>query len=474
MAGATATVGVDALECTVCLSVFVCPVTLACGHTFCRDCCEGALNRGRRSQCPLCRADIDATALPAETVALRQLVQQCFPDKYAAAVAAKEMARCSAADARAAADNSSTAGAPALTAGIPWSRLPAGGDQLCRLPIMTFSPQLLWPHQPIRMMIVEPHYSATVQELLRADVKLIGIHANLAPTSGQAAGGQRRSSGFVGLDIGSMGTLVAIGEVEELRDSTGRTQHVLHGRGVARYEIAGFGGNDAPQVENGSVVQYRPGRVARRHCGLCRADVNVIVDDHPTHEPEPEPVAQAVTSTEETDEVLYRRCTARALSVWRTLHPEARQVLEREFGDLGAAHTRQHPFRVSCWLASSLRLDQACSPTFAQLLQNDHLQRRRLFITRSTRERMEVCMEVFSRFVSFTDDDEVDTTASNYAIDHPSELFAIGQQPPAIVRLIQHSPNLALLSLFGIALAWWAHLQYTTVTRVQIADDFAT
>ena len=109
----TSTAIEEALECTVCLSIFVCPVTLACGHTFCRDCCEGALNRGRRSQCPLCRTDIDATTLPAETVALGQLVQQCFPDKYAAAVAAREAARRSAADARAAAGDS---GIPAAVA----------------------------------------------------------------------------------------------------------------------------------------------------------------------------------------------------------------------------------------------------------------------------------------------------------------------------------------------------------------------
>ena len=342
---------------------------------------------------------------------------------------------------------------------------------------MTFSPQLLFPHQPIRMMIVEPHYSATVQELLRAEVKLIGIHADLALASRQAEGGQ--GSGIFGLGLGGMGTLVAIGEVEELRDSTGRTQHVLHGRGVARYEIAGFGGNDSSattgaygEIENGSVVQYRPGRVTRRRCGLCHADVTVIVDD-PPDEPATVAAAQAerhatdddsrslvssnrtVASREESDDVLFSRCTKRALSVWRMLHPEARQALEREFGDLGAAHTRQHPFRVSCWLASSLRLDLAGSPSFAQLLQNDQLQRRRLFTSRSTRERMSVCNEVLSRCVAFTDDDEVDTSASNYAIDHPSELFAIGHQPPAIVRLIQHSPNLALFFLGGVALAWW-------------------
>lgn len=422
-----------------------------------------------------------------EQVALRQLVQQCFPEKYASAVAAKETARRSVTAARAAGERSSAA--IARSAGIPWSRLPAGGDQLSRLPIMTCSPQLLFPHQPIRMMIVEPHYSATVQELLRAEVKLIGIHADLALSSRQAEGGQ--GSGIFGLGLGGMGTLVAIGEVEELRDSTGRTQHVLHGRGVARYEIAGFGGNDASatteaygEIENGSVVQYRPGRVTRRRCGLCHADVTVIVDA-PPHEPAAVAAAQverrptddgsrslvssnrAVVSREESDgidDVLFSRCTKRALSVWRLLHPEARQVLEREFGDLAAAHTRQHPFRVSCWLASSLRLDQAGSPSFAQLLQNDQLQRGRLFTSRSTRERMEVCMEALEKCVAFTDDDEVDTGASNYAIDHPSELFAIGQQPPAIVRLIQHSPNLALFFLVGVALAWW-WVKYDTARR---------
>ena len=73
-------------------------------------------------------------------------------------------------------------------------------------------------------------------------------------------------------------------------------------------------------------------------------------------------------------------------------------------------------------------------------------------------------MEALEKCVAFTDDDEVDTGASNYAIDHPSELFAIGQQPPAIVRLIQHSPNLALFFLVGVALAWW-WVKYDTARR---------
>jgi len=241
MAPQAATVSTDALECTVCLSVFVCPLTLACGHTFCRDCCEGALNRGRGSKCPLCRTDIDASRLPSETVALRQLVQQCFPEQYAAAVVAKAEARRAAAAAAATAtptaDDQERGGS-----GIPWSQLPTGGAVVHSLPILAWSPQLLWPHQPVRMMIEQPQDSQVVQQLLQADVKLIGVHASLAlavrPDEARGDGSASRSTG---LEPGTLGTLVAIAQVEEHCDSQGRTQYALLGRGVSRYEIIPYG-----------------------------------------------------------------------------------------------------------------------------------------------------------------------------------------------------------------------------------------
>ena len=48
-----------ALECSVCLCVFLKPVTLSCGHTFCQKCIDdvkdAAYREGCPASCPLCR-----------------------------------------------------------------------------------------------------------------------------------------------------------------------------------------------------------------------------------------------------------------------------------------------------------------------------------------------------------------------------------------------------------------------------------
>lgn len=43
------------LECGVCLSLVCEPVSLSCGHTFCRTCLVSALRRSAK-KCPCCRA----------------------------------------------------------------------------------------------------------------------------------------------------------------------------------------------------------------------------------------------------------------------------------------------------------------------------------------------------------------------------------------------------------------------------------
>ena len=50
-------IAASALECTVCLAIFVEPVTLACGHTFCEECLEQSLAFDNR--CPLCRGEVE-------------------------------------------------------------------------------------------------------------------------------------------------------------------------------------------------------------------------------------------------------------------------------------------------------------------------------------------------------------------------------------------------------------------------------
>ena len=420
------TLTADALECTVCLGVWVAPTTLPCGHTFCRDCCVGSL--ARSSTCPLCRAAVDATRLPSESVALRQIVQQCFPEEHARAAAAKAAARAEAATQQAAA--AATGGVTAADAsspGINWGALPQGdGAWLGALPIITGSRQLLWPHQPTRMMIVEPHYVAMVEAALRTDARVFGVHASLALGAD--------ASGRTGLMPGSLGTLVAIAEVEERPDSEGNMRYALQGQGVGRYRITGRvavevdGLVHARMAQNGRTdyIHRSRGHPQSAAHGLCRADV-VTVGDGPGSAGD----ALADAAAERAAREIFACVAARARSIWQAVHPEARQVLVHHFGDLGAPHTSEHPFRVSCWLASALRLDKVGSPSLTELLQNDLVQKRRLYASRSTAERLEACGEVLSQAVAFADDHSLDDSASNYAIDHPSELFVIGQQSPA-------------------------------------------
>ena len=50
----------------------------------------------------------------------------------------------------------------------------------------------------------------------------------------------------------------------------------------------------------------------------------------------------------------------------------------------------------------------------------------------------------------FTREGDVDPTQSNYALDHPNELFELGSAPPAVVRLLQSPPVAAAAILVGL------------------------
>uniref|UniRef100_A0A8C5M6J8 Uncharacterized protein n=1 Tax=Leptobrachium leishanense TaxID=445787 RepID=A0A8C5M6J8_9ANUR len=50
----------DELTCSICLNIYTDPVTLTCGHSFCRTCIEEALGPNERPgayRCPECRAE---------------------------------------------------------------------------------------------------------------------------------------------------------------------------------------------------------------------------------------------------------------------------------------------------------------------------------------------------------------------------------------------------------------------------------
>ena len=70
------------LECSVCLNMLCEPITISCGHTFCRRCLVNSLKRHKK-KCPSCRAVCHTSAEDAnENSALKSLVVTINPELY--------------------------------------------------------------------------------------------------------------------------------------------------------------------------------------------------------------------------------------------------------------------------------------------------------------------------------------------------------------------------------------------------------
>lgn len=72
----------EEFECSLCMRLFFEPLTLACGHTFCRPCLQQSAEY--RSSCALCREVfyIDVLTHPV-SVSLVNVIKRCFPEQYA-------------------------------------------------------------------------------------------------------------------------------------------------------------------------------------------------------------------------------------------------------------------------------------------------------------------------------------------------------------------------------------------------------
>lgn len=69
-------------DCGICYSLLCEPVTISCGHTFCRVCLVTALERSRK-KCPECRAPCHIAAeTQAPNVLITNLIERHFPAEY--------------------------------------------------------------------------------------------------------------------------------------------------------------------------------------------------------------------------------------------------------------------------------------------------------------------------------------------------------------------------------------------------------
>ncbi|XP_069605318.1 nuclear factor 7, brain-like [Ranitomeya imitator] len=68
----------DELSCSICLNIYTDPVTLRCGHNFCRECIDQALDTQEGSgvyTCPDCREEFQDRPLLYTTIALRNIAE---------------------------------------------------------------------------------------------------------------------------------------------------------------------------------------------------------------------------------------------------------------------------------------------------------------------------------------------------------------------------------------------------------------
>ncbi|CAI9620419.1 unnamed protein product, partial [Staurois parvus] len=66
------------LECSVCLNIYTDPVTLRCGHNFCRDCIGRVLDTQEGSggySCPECREEFQDRPALRRNITLRNIVE---------------------------------------------------------------------------------------------------------------------------------------------------------------------------------------------------------------------------------------------------------------------------------------------------------------------------------------------------------------------------------------------------------------
>uniref|UniRef100_A0A7S2XUD8 RING-type domain-containing protein n=1 Tax=Fibrocapsa japonica TaxID=94617 RepID=A0A7S2XUD8_9STRA len=158
------------LECTLCLKLLYEPVSLPCGHSFCRRCLRRALTY--KKECPLCRAAcLPGAASNAVNIALETFASSRLPKAWAARKqeCEEEDDEDRQADAQAARVLSGRSQASPASAAVPEE----GSGVSHTVPLFLFPLQLV-PHQPMIFQFFEPRYVVMVERLLAGN-RLFGL-----------------------------------------------------------------------------------------------------------------------------------------------------------------------------------------------------------------------------------------------------------------------------------------------------------
>ncbi|KAF0853010.1 conserved mitochondrial RING and LON domain-containing protein [Andalucia godoyi] len=135
------------LECNLCLKLFYDPVTLGCGHSFCRPCLHRALDFTPR--CPACRAPahVCVASHPSTTV-LWSFIQKYFPNETRAR-RSEESALVSVS-------------------------LDYGKQEECVVPFFVLPGTHLMPNQPLHLHVFEPRYRLMMRRCIDGS-RMFGI-----------------------------------------------------------------------------------------------------------------------------------------------------------------------------------------------------------------------------------------------------------------------------------------------------------
>eukprot|EP00903_Cladosiphon_okamuranus_P006847 g6669.t1 len=155
-------------ECILCLRLYHEPVSLPCGHTYCRGCLKRAL--ANKSQCPMCRAACHGGAGDCGTnLAVISIIKSQFPRQY------EERQKEAEQDAMVEAETRRRA----HTIGESVTPAPDGSVSM---PVCLLD-MLLFPHQPVTLYLFEPRYITLVNRCL-SSTRRFAVFQDRTPATG--------------------------------------------------------------------------------------------------------------------------------------------------------------------------------------------------------------------------------------------------------------------------------------------------